>query len=175
VAPLVSGFVLLVVFAVWETWAPLKQPLTPTRLFRRNYGRALTVPFICGISSGMFYLGPNILWGTMVGVFYTTPTSPVSDAAVLSMIQGLGITVGSAGLAVFGSKIKRWKWQMVVMYSLMTLFGGLFALGRPGRLAPLIFISLASGITYAWAAYLTVSFIQFGADQVDLGIAGGLA
>lgn len=175
VAPLVTGFGLLVVFACWETWAPLKQPLTPPRLFRRNYGRAFTAPFICGISSGMFYLGPNILWATMVAVFFTTPTDPISLGLKLAMVQGLGITVGSAALATLGGRIKHWKWQMTVMFVLMTFFGGLFALGRPGRVGPLIFICACSGITYAWAAYLGIAYIQFGADQIDLGIAGGLA
>lgn len=45
---LVAGFLLLVVFALWETFAPLKQPLTPTRVFTRNKGRALTAPFVAG-------------------------------------------------------------------------------------------------------------------------------
>ncbi|OAG37836.1 hypothetical protein AYO21_07942 [Fonsecaea monophora] len=175
VGTLVSGFVLLVIFGCWETWAPLKQPLTPSRIFSRNRGRAFTAPFICGISSGMFYLGPNILWGTMVSVFFTKPTDPISHGMKLAMVQGLGITVGSMGLAILGGRIKHWKWQMVIAFTLMTLFGGLFALGRPGRVAPLIFICACSGITYSWAAYLGIAYIQFGAEQVDLGIAGGLA
>lgn len=41
---LVAGFVCLIFFAAWETFAPLKQPLAPTRLFTKNYGRALTAP-----------------------------------------------------------------------------------------------------------------------------------
>lgn len=45
---LVSGFILLLGFALWETFAKLKQPLTPTRVFTRNKGRALTAPFVAG-------------------------------------------------------------------------------------------------------------------------------
>jgi hypothetical protein len=33
---------------LWETFAPLKQPLTPTRIFTRDHGRELTAPFIVG-------------------------------------------------------------------------------------------------------------------------------
>ena len=45
---LVTGLILLVVFAVYETFVPLKQPLTPTRLFVKDHGRELTAPFIVG-------------------------------------------------------------------------------------------------------------------------------
>jgi hypothetical protein len=48
IGTLVSGFGLLVCFALWETFAPLKQPLTPTRIFTRDHGRELTAPFIVG-------------------------------------------------------------------------------------------------------------------------------
>jgi len=51
---LVSGFVALVAFALWETYAPLKQPLTPTHVFTRDKGRELTAPFIVGSVVTMF-------------------------------------------------------------------------------------------------------------------------
>lgn len=48
IGTLTAGFGLLVCFALWETFAPLKQPLTPTRIFTRDYGRELTAPFVAG-------------------------------------------------------------------------------------------------------------------------------
>lgn len=45
---LVAGFGMLIVFGLWETFAPLQEPLTPTRLFTNNKGRTLTAPFIVG-------------------------------------------------------------------------------------------------------------------------------
>lgn len=45
---LVSGFACLVFFGAWETLAPLKAPLTPTRLFTANRGRTLSFPFTVG-------------------------------------------------------------------------------------------------------------------------------
>ena len=175
IGPLVSGFALLLAFAAWETWAPIKQPLTPTRIFRHNKGRSFTAPFIAGLIGSIFYLGPAIVWGTMVSVFFTNASSPQSLVMKLSMLQGIGIVIGSIGLSTLGTWVKRWKWQMIVSYTLMTLFGGLLAIGRPGRLAPSIFVCVCSGITYAWAAYLSIAYTQFGADQVELGIVGGLA
>lgn len=43
---LCSGFGALVLFILYETFMPLKQPLTPTRVFTRAKGRELTAPFI---------------------------------------------------------------------------------------------------------------------------------
>lgn len=38
---LVTGFGCLIFFSLWETFAPLKEPLTPTRLFTKNKGRGI--------------------------------------------------------------------------------------------------------------------------------------
>ena len=54
IALLVVGFVCLVFFGLWETFAKLKEPLAPTRLFTANKGRRLTAPFICGFVVTMF-------------------------------------------------------------------------------------------------------------------------
>jgi hypothetical protein len=54
IGTLVSGFVALVAFALWGTFAPLKQPLTPTHVFTRGKGRELTAPFIVGFVVTMF-------------------------------------------------------------------------------------------------------------------------
>ena len=44
----VSGFGTFVLFGLWETFAKLKQPLTPTRIWTRDYGREFTAPFVVG-------------------------------------------------------------------------------------------------------------------------------
>jgi hypothetical protein len=54
IALLVVGFACLVFFGLWETFAKLKEPLAPTRLFTANKGRRLTAPFICGFVVTMF-------------------------------------------------------------------------------------------------------------------------
>src|SRR4051794_39080032 len=41
IGTLVAGLGFLVVFALYETFMPLKQPLTPTRVFTRHRGREL--------------------------------------------------------------------------------------------------------------------------------------
>jgi hypothetical protein len=56
IGTLVSGFGLLTVFALYETFAPLKQPLTPTHVFTAGNGRELTAPFVAGFVVTMFYV-----------------------------------------------------------------------------------------------------------------------
>jgi MFS family permease len=48
IGTLVTGFILLVIFALYETFMPLKQPLTPRHVFTKDKGRELTAPFIVG-------------------------------------------------------------------------------------------------------------------------------
>jgi hypothetical protein len=60
IALLVAGFGMLLFFSLWETFATLKEPLCPTRLFTRNKGRTLTAPFVVGAVVTMFYFGTNI-------------------------------------------------------------------------------------------------------------------
>jgi len=111
----------------------------------------------------------------MVNNFFTTTSSPPSKALKLSVIQGVGILIGAIGLAVLGGRIKHWKWQMVVAFTLMTLFGSLLGIGRPGREVVCIVLFSFSAIFYAWSQYLVTAYAQFGAEQVELGVAGGLA
>ncbi|KAI1620443.1 fungal trichothecene efflux pump [Exophiala viscosa] len=172
---LVSGFALLVFFAAWETLAPLKEPLTPRRLFTHNRGRSLTAPFIVGFVVTMFYYGTNITWPTMVAVYFTKTTTPFHITLLQATIQGLGIFTGAMLLSFGGSHIKHWKWQMTVPITLMTFFGGMLGYINPERENLGIAFAFLCAMFYGYAQYLSIAYIQFGADQRELGIAGGLA
>jgi hypothetical protein len=111
IGTLVAGFVTLVAFALWETFAPLKQPLTPTHVFTRDKGRELTAPFIVGFVVTMFYYAVNIIckWEdliyakqrltlglyadpTQVGVFFTDATTDYKYAIVLGLPGNIGMS-----------------------------------------------------------------------------------
>lgn len=158
---------------------PLKQPLTPTRMFTKHKGRSLSAPFLVGFVVTMFYYGTNILWGSSIATIYTIPSDPVSYSAKLSLVQGFGITLGATILSVGGTFFARhgfnWKWQITIAVTIMTIFGSLLALQTPDRLAMGIVFAFISATGYGFAQYLSIAYIQFGADQVELGIAGGLA
>ncbi|KAK5331688.1 hypothetical protein LTR93_000693 [Exophiala xenobiotica] len=175
VGPLVSGFAALVAFGCWETWAPLKQPLTPPHLFKVHRGQTLTAPFIVAFVVPVYYLGTNIVWGQIVSAIFS-PNDPSSGLAMaLSVIQGLGLATGGVLLSFAGPYIKHWKWQQFGVVFTMTLFGGLLALVSPHRRSALIAFNFLGSVAFAWAQFLSITYCQFGAPQTELGIAGSLA
>jgi hypothetical protein len=123
----------------------------------------------------MFYYGINLTWPTMLSVYFTTPTTPPHIQYLLSTVQGFGIFTGAMILSFGGKYFQHWKWQMGIPVTGMTFFGGLLAYITPEREALGIAFSFLAAMFYGYAQYLTIAYIQFGADQVELGIAGGLA
>ena len=175
IGTLCSGFGCLVGFALWETFAPLKQPLTPTRIFTRDHGRELTAPFVVGFVVTMFYYCLNVVYPTMIAVFFTDENTDFRYAAVLTLPQNLGLTLGAVLLTCFGSMIGRWRWTLTASVTIMVVFGALLALARPDRFGLTIAMIFLSEVGFGWAQYLSIAYIQFGTDQTELGISGGLA
>ncbi|KAF4460823.1 MFS general substrate transporter [Fusarium albosuccineum] len=175
IGTLVPGFGLLVAFALWETFAPLKQPLTPTRIFTRDHGRELTAPFIAGLVVTKFYYSLNVVYPTMISVFFTDETADFKYAIVLTLPQNLGLVFGAVLLTLFGSRIGHWRWTLTGSVTVMVVFGALLALGTPDRFGMVIAFIFLAEVGFGWAQYLSIAFIQFGTDQVELGISGGLA
>ena len=58
---------------------------------------------------------------------------------------------------------------------MMVVFGALLALGNPQRRGLMFAMVFLAELGFGWAQYLSIAFIQFGVDQVELGIGGGLA
>ncbi|KAF1943765.1 MFS general substrate transporter [Clathrospora elynae] len=175
IGTLVSGFVALVAFALWETFAPLKQPLTPTHVFTRDKGRELTAPFIVGFVVTMFYYAVNIIYPTQVGVLFTDATTDYRYRIILGLPGNLGLCLGAFLLTVFGHRIGHWKWTLTASVTIMVVFGALLALGNPERKGMMIAFVFICQVGFGWAQYLSIAFIQFGVPQVELGISGGLA
>jgi hypothetical protein len=175
IALLVVGFASLLFFGAWETLAKLKEPLAPTRLFTANKGRKLTAPFLCAFVVTMFYYANNITWPTMLGVYFTNATTPPHIVYWLATVQGFGIFTGAMLLSIFGRLIQHWRLQMTVSITIMTFFGALFAYITPSREGLGIAFAFLSSTGYGYAQYLSIAYVQFGADQTELGIAGGLA
>lgn len=155
---LVSGFACLIFFACWETFAPLKEPLAPTRLFTANKGRALTAPFVVGFVVTMFYYGTNITWPTMVAVYFTNTETPLSRVYWLATVQGFGIFAGAMILSFGGKYFQHWKWQMGVPITGMTIFGGLLAVITPARESMGIAFAFLTAMFYGYGQYLSIAY-----------------
>ncbi|KAM5366556.1 hypothetical protein ACJZ2D_010453 [Fusarium nematophilum] len=175
IGTLVPGFALLVAFALWETFAPLKQPLTPTRIFTRDHGRELTAPFIAGFVVTKFFYCLNVVFPTMISVFFTDEHTDFRYAVVLTLPQNLGLVFGAVLLTCFGSWIGHWRWTLTGSVTVMVVFGALLSLVTPDQFGMAIAFIFLAEVGFGWAQYLSIAFIQFGTDQVELGISGGLA
>ena len=175
VALLVVGFVVLLFFALWETFGKAKHPLTPPRVFTAGYGRDLTAPCIALAVVNMFYYSSSILWPTMITVFYTDNGADWKYGSLLSIVQGFAIVTGAALLSFFGSRLRHWHWQLTGSVFFMVVFGALLALGTPKRKGMMIAFLFLSQTGYGFAIYLSIAVSQMGVEHRDLGISGGLS
>ncbi|KAI9878049.1 MAG: peroxiredoxin prx5 [Pleopsidium flavum] len=175
IAPLCIGFFFLIMFALWETYGNLKHPLTPSYVFKSSYGRDLTAPCIALAVVNMFYYSSSIIWPTMIAVFYTDGGTDWRYAIILSIVQGLAISFGAILLAIFGSKIRNWQWQLTGSVFIMVLFGTLLALGTPNNKGLMIAFVFLSQAGYGWAIYLSIAVSQMGVEHKDLGLSGGIS
>ncbi|KAJ5590769.1 hypothetical protein N7450_004741 [Penicillium hetheringtonii] len=175
VAPLVVGAVVLVAFALWETFGNLKYPLTPTHVFTSSRGRDFTAPVIALGVVNMFYYSSSILWPQMITVFYTNGGADWKYSIILSLPQGFAILCGAILLSAFGSKLRHWQWQLTGATFVMVLFGSLLGIVTPtnkGTMIAFIFLSQAG---FGWAIYLAIAITQMGVDHKSLGVSGGVS
>ena len=175
VAPLVVGFFFIVCFALWERFSKTKHPLTPTYVFTSSRGRDFTAPAIVLAVVNMFYYSSSIIWPTIVISFYTAGGTDWREAMILSLPQGFAITAGAILLSAFGSKIKKWHWQLTGSVFFMVLFGALLALVTPTNKGLMIAMVFLSQTAYGWAIYLSIAVAQMGVEHKDLGLSGGIA
>jgi len=197
---LVSGFGCLLTFIGYEHFANPKQPLTPTHIFTKDYGREFTFPFIVGFVVTMFYYMVNIVYPTQIAVFFTNETTPLRETLLMTLPSNIGLVVGEILLITIASKIGHWKWTLTGSVFLMVFFGALLGLGNPNRKSLMMGFVFISQMGFGWAQMLSITFIQvisllfhssltirmhskesaltilqFGVPQVELGISGGLA
>lgn len=174
VAPLVIGAFVLVCFGLWETFARLKYPLTPTHVFTSGRGRDLSAPALALAVVNMFYYSSSILWPQITTAFYTDGGQDWKYAVVLSLVQGFPIPLGALLLSVFGSHLRRWNWQLTGSVFIMVLFGSLLGLVTPTNKRTMIAFLFLSQTAYGWAIYLSIAMTQMGVDQKNLGVSGGI-
>ncbi|KXL44413.1 hypothetical protein M433DRAFT_166556 [Acidomyces richmondensis BFW] len=175
IAPMCSGFGLLIAFGFWETLSKTRYPLCPPRIFRSHNGREFTVPFIVAFIVTMFYYGINVIYPTMINVFYITATTSRSEQLLLSLPGNLGLVFGAMLLICFGNLFGHWKWTLVISWTGMTIWGGLMALVTPYNKGMMIAFTFLEQTFFGWAQYESVAFTQLGVHQHDLGMSGGLA
>ncbi|KAF4633722.1 hypothetical protein G7Y89_g4392 [Cudoniella acicularis] len=138
-------------------------------------GCEFTVPFILAFIVTMFYYGINIIYPTMINVFYVTPTTSRSETLLLTLPGNLGLVFGAMLLICFSNLLGHWKLTLTASFVGMVFWGGLIALVTPYNKGLMIAFTFLEQTFFGWAQYESVAFTQLGVKQVDLGISGGLA
>jgi len=114
ISTLVIGFVSLVIFALWEAYAPLKEPLVPTEIFRNFSWVAASANL--GLGASVYY-GMAIVWPQMVAVLYTDDGGASIKAGFVSSLIGVMIVAGQLFAGVLAMPIGKTKIQIVVVMS----------------------------------------------------------
>ncbi|KAK4936010.1 hypothetical protein LTR10_023057 [Elasticomyces elasticus] len=105
ISTIIVGFVLCVLFVLWECYAGLRRPLLPMHLFKsRDYCVLVTITTV----GGMLYYSLNVLFSTEVGVLFTTD---IVYAGLLSCAIGGGVALGQTigGIILTPGGNQRWK------------------------------------------------------------------
>jgi sugar phosphate permease len=102
-------------------------------------------------------------------------TTDWREAAILSLPQGLAITLGGILLSAFGSKLKRWNWQLTAAVTILVIFGSLLALATPNNRNLMIAFIVLSMLGLGYGNYLCIAMCQMGVPHEQLGTSGGLA
>lgn len=102
----------------------------------------------------MFYYAINIVYPTMIAVFFTDATTDFRYAILLTLPQNLGLVFGTLLLTYFGSKIGHFRWTFIISVAVMVVFGALLALGTPDRLGMMIAFVFIAELAFGWAQYV---------------------
>jgi hypothetical protein len=118
IATIVVGFLTLVVFILYECFAPLKEPLVPMKLF-------LSIPWVADILVVAFgasvYFAFAIVWPTMVFSLYT---SDLTRGGWYCCITGLGANTGQISGGLTARHFGKQKYQLIVVNALIVIFLG---------------------------------------------------
>jgi hypothetical protein len=116
IATIIVGFFTLVAFALYEIFAPLKEPLVPMHLFKNLPWVSDICMVACGAS---VYYCFSIIWPIMVFSLYT---SDLTKGGLLCCVTGIGTNTGQILSGALSRKIGHQKYQVMVSASSMGIF-----------------------------------------------------
>ncbi|PGH00780.1 hypothetical protein AJ80_09119 [Polytolypa hystricis UAMH7299] len=171
IATLVIGFMAIVAFICWETFANLEEPLMPLHLFKNIEWVAAVV--VSGLGASIYYAF-SIVWPQMVIVLYQGDDQMYGGW--LSTLVGVGIIFGEIVSGFLAKPIGKIKWQC---FATILIAGSLFAAvasctpDTKVRACVLVTIGVFSiGWTEGVSLAMTTISLK---NQQELGTGGGLA
>lgn len=166
---LVSGFVCLVAFVLYEIYGGAQYPIIPMHFFKDMTG--FTPLVIISAVTGCLNVALQITWPSQVLKVFGT--SDWETAAWLTTTVAFG---SWAGIVIFGSfyhVIKRIRWQLVVGCVWMSAFVGAMASIDPTELNQAAAFSFLATLPVGWGEVITMVMVQYVVSDMDLGVAFG--
>ncbi|KAF2815944.1 trichothecene efflux pump [Mytilinidion resinicola] len=168
-APLIIGFVLLVILGFYEAYADITYPIFPPAIFKLI--RGFTVVLVSVFLVGMIYYATAVLWAEQAGVIFTTDPLKVGWYAGAVGMGGLlfGSPCGYIFKAVGHARI-----LVTIAVGAMALCCGLQAIVTPGsHIASTILVVLIGGFLSA-ANVFQVTIVQLTVAHEYIGVASAL-
>ncbi|KAF2007579.1 MFS general substrate transporter [Amniculicola lignicola CBS 123094] len=165
------GFVTLVVFVLWEIYAPIKEPLIPMHLFLN--GRWVAAVVLLGLGAGVYYAF-SIVWPAQAAVLYGN--GDTMRTGYMSTIVGIGIITGQIAAGILATKIGKTRYQCMAVFIIGGIFLGCAAVAEVDNMNTTIALIFMGCFFIGWneSICLANSTILV-RDQREIGVAGGTA
>ncbi|KAF2178609.1 fungal trichothecene efflux pump [Zopfia rhizophila CBS 207.26] len=165
--PLILGFFILVAFACYEIYVPLKYPLIPMKLFAN--GQFMALVGVAAVAS-MFYYSLTVIWPQMITSLYS------SDQIMIGLMSGVlggsiafGQVVGG-GTIKFGWGHRQLQFSAIVMCGFIGAMAATDASTRTLAIVMCCLGALAVGVVEV----VGIVAVPFTVPPADLGLASGL-
>ncbi|KAI1618842.1 siderophore iron transporter [Exophiala viscosa] len=166
-ATLIVGCLLLVLFGLYETFLPPKQPLLPVRILKnRNYLAVV----VAGSVGQMVFVCLSVLWPAEVGSLFTTDNVKIGW---ISITSGLALAVGEIVIGPVFKAIGHARWQLIFScVGLTATLGGMAAIDQ-SKLGAGIALTLLAGFFTGWMELIVLVMNGLVHQPRDLGLANG--
>ncbi|OQU93620.1 hypothetical protein CLAIMM_00102 [Cladophialophora immunda] len=170
-APIVLGFVVLVICAFYEAYSKTKWPIFPPSIFRDV--RGFTLVQVAVFLYGMSFYATAVLWPAQVQALYTTPDEPYK-IGWYSGASGFAGLVWSITAGIILSKFRHVRLQLIFYVFGVLLFSACQATVTPtsniGSTILVVFLfAVVAGVNIA-----TITVVQTTVKHEFIGIATGI-
>lgn len=171
ISAIIVGFVVMVIFVLYEIYAPIKEPLIPMHLFLN--GRWVAAVVLLGLGAGVYYAF-SIVWPAQASVLYGN--GDAMRVGYMSTIVGLGIVSGQIVAGFLATRIGKTRYQCMVVFIVGGIFLGCAAVANPDNSSTTIALIFLGCFFIGWNESICLAnatiLVQ---DQREIGIAGGTA
>ncbi|KIW86576.1 hypothetical protein Z517_01974 [Fonsecaea pedrosoi CBS 271.37] len=164
---LISGFVGIVLFILWEMFSKVEYPIIPLRLFKDL--RGFTCCAILSATSGTSYTALNIVWPSEVNTIYGADLTWQESgwlANIISLSNFVGIVILSP-ITTWHGKVK---WKVLFGACWMAAFSGAVSVLKPDNLKTAIALMILTPITTGWLELASTLMVQYIVPDEDLGV-----